>query len=161
MANGKVSTEDWLPIWSSGDGSWYSLIHLWHGENSGSHTKRLRPIQAVSRKNINILFKFFFFFLIRIHDRANKFRDCVNTCSMRFARRWPWRMPSYGMWRRVDLVWTDVSEERIASISRIEKSTSEEPAWAGACRSQSLRGLRHELSSFARTLGPWVRIPLH
>jgi hypothetical protein len=25
-------------------------------------------------------------------------------------------MPSLGMWRRVDLVWTDVSEERIASI---------------------------------------------
>jgi hypothetical protein len=25
-------------------------------------------------------------------------------------------MPSSGMWRRVDLVWTDVSEERIASI---------------------------------------------
>jgi hypothetical protein len=26
------------------------------------------------------------------------------------------RMPSSGMWRRVDIVWTDVSEERIASI---------------------------------------------
>jgi hypothetical protein len=24
------------------------------------------------------------------------------------------------MWRRVDLVWTDVSEERIASIFRVE-----------------------------------------
>jgi hypothetical protein len=36
------------------------------------------------------------------------------------------------MWRRVDLVnWTDVSEERIASIFKLEKSTSEEPAWAG------------------------------
>jgi hypothetical protein len=35
------------------------------------------------------------------------------------------------MWRRVDLVWTDVSEERIASIFRVEESTSEEPAWAG------------------------------
>jgi hypothetical protein len=33
------------------------------------------------------------------------------------------------MWRRVDLVWTDVSEERIASILRVEKSASEEPAW--------------------------------
>jgi hypothetical protein len=40
-------------------------------------------------------------------------------------------MPSSGMWRRVDLVWTDVSEERIASLFRIEKSVSEEPAWAG------------------------------
>jgi hypothetical protein len=30
------------------------------------------------------------------------------------------------MWRCVDLVWTDVSEERIASIFRVEKSASEE-----------------------------------
>jgi hypothetical protein len=44
-------------------------------------------------------------------------------------------MPSSGMWRRVDLVnWTDVSEERIASIFRVEKSASEEPAWAGGCQ---------------------------
>jgi hypothetical protein len=42
-----------------------------------------------------------------------------------------WRMPSAGMWGRVDFVWTDVSEERIASIFRVEKSVSEEPAWAG------------------------------
>jgi hypothetical protein len=34
------------------------------------------------------------------------------------------------MWRRVDLVLTDVSEERIAYIFRVEKSVSEEPAWA-------------------------------
>jgi hypothetical protein len=45
-------------------------------------------------------------------------------------------MPSSGMWRRVDLVLTDVSEERITSISRIEKSASEEPAWEGGCRQQ-------------------------
>jgi hypothetical protein len=36
------------------------------------------------------------------------------------------------MWRRVFLVWTDVSEERIAYIFRVEKSVSKEPAWAGA-----------------------------
>jgi hypothetical protein len=29
-------------------------------------------------------------------------------------------LPSSGMWRSVDIVWTDVSEERIASIFRIE-----------------------------------------
>jgi hypothetical protein len=34
-------------------------------------------------------------------------------------------MSSSGMWRRVYLVWTDVSEERIASIFRVEKSESE------------------------------------
>jgi hypothetical protein len=33
------------------------------------------------------------------------------------------------MWRRVDLVWTDVSKERIAYIFRVEKSRSEELAW--------------------------------
>jgi hypothetical protein len=38
------------------------------------------------------------------------------------------------MWRRVDVVWTDVSEERIASIFRIEKSASEEPARAAGYR---------------------------
>jgi hypothetical protein len=31
------------------------------------------------------------------------------------------------MWRSVDLVWTDVSEERIASIFRVEKSLSLQP----------------------------------
>jgi hypothetical protein len=33
------------------------------------------------------------------------------------------------MWGYVDLVWTDILEERIASIFRVEKSASEEPAW--------------------------------
>jgi hypothetical protein len=32
------------------------------------------------------------------------------------------RMPSSGMWCPVDLVGTDISEERIASIFRLEKS---------------------------------------
>jgi hypothetical protein len=40
-------------------------------------------------------------------------------------------MPPSGVWRRVDLVWTDVPEERIVSIFRVEKSASEEAAWAG------------------------------
>jgi hypothetical protein len=35
------------------------------------------------------------------------------------------------MWRRADLVWTDASQESIASIFKVEKSASEEPAWAG------------------------------
>jgi hypothetical protein len=43
-------------------------------------------------------------------------------------------MPSSGIWRRVNLVWTYVSEERIASIFRVEKSASEEPGWASGCR---------------------------
>jgi hypothetical protein len=38
------------------------------------------------------------------------------------------------MWRHVDLVWTNVSEELIASIFRVEKSANEEPVWAGGCR---------------------------
>jgi hypothetical protein len=36
----------------------------------------------------------------------------------------PRRILSSRMWRRVDLVWTDVSEERIASIFRVEKSSA-------------------------------------
>jgi hypothetical protein len=40
------------------------------------------------------------------------------------------------MWRSVDLVnWTDVSVERITTIFWVEKSASQEPAWAGGCRS--------------------------
>jgi hypothetical protein len=39
---------------------------------------------------------------------------------------------------RVDLVWTDVSEERIASISRVENSVSEEPAWADWAQSEAI-----------------------
>jgi hypothetical protein len=50
-----------------------------------------------------------------------------------FTRNFLRRMPSSGTWRHVDLVWTDVSKERIASIFRVEKPVSEEPAWAGGC----------------------------
>jgi hypothetical protein len=35
------------------------------------------------------------------------------------------------MWGRVDLVWTDISEELIASIFWVQKSAREEPAWTG------------------------------
>jgi hypothetical protein len=49
------------------------------------------------------------------------------------------------MWRRVDLVWTDVSEGRIPSIFRVEKSASEEPAWAGGCKMQSARSTRSHI----------------
>jgi hypothetical protein len=38
------------------------------------------------------------------------------------------------MWRCVDLTITDVSEERIPSIFRVEKSANEEPAWAGGLK---------------------------
>jgi hypothetical protein len=42
-------------------------------------------------------------------------------------------MPSSWVWDRVDFVWGDVSEESIASIFRVEKSASEEPASEGGC----------------------------
>jgi hypothetical protein len=38
------------------------------------------------------------------------------------------------MWRSVGIVWADVSKKRIASIFRVEKSASEEPAWADGYR---------------------------
>jgi hypothetical protein len=47
------------------------------------------------------------------------------------------------MWGLVDLVWTDVSEERIASIFRVETSASEEPAWAGGCRLSHLKSYKN------------------
>jgi hypothetical protein len=51
-------------------------------------------------------------------------------------------MPSSGVLRRVDVVdWTDVSEERIASIFRVEKSASEEPGGASGCRLATSRKL--------------------
>jgi hypothetical protein len=43
-------------------------------------------------------------------------------------------MSSSGMLRCVGLVLTDVSEERIASIFRVDKSASEKPVWPGGCR---------------------------
>jgi hypothetical protein len=43
------------------------------------------------------------------------------------------------MWRGVDIVWTNVSEESIASIFRVEKSTSEEASWAGGLHSATLQ----------------------
>jgi hypothetical protein len=46
------------------------------------------------------------------------------------------------MWRLIVLVWTDVSEERIASIFRVEKSASVEPAWADSVSSHQLRLVR-------------------
>jgi hypothetical protein len=54
---------------------------------------------------------------------------------MRFSRLSLWRMPSSGMWRRVILVWTDVSEESIASIFRVQKSArrNQREQLAGVC----------------------------
>jgi hypothetical protein len=58
---------------------------------------------------------------------------------------WNWRvtrnttgMHPSGMWHSVHLVLTDVSEEPIASIFRVEKSASEEPTWSGGSRLQSV-----------------------
>jgi hypothetical protein len=54
------------------------------------------------------------------------------TQDLRFSRPWLWRMPFSGMWRRVDLVWTDVSEKRIASIFRLQ-SAATCSLWVLAC----------------------------
>jgi hypothetical protein len=40
----------------------------------------------------------------------------------------------FEMWRRVVFVWTDVSEKFIATIFRVEKSATEEPASGGGRR---------------------------
>jgi hypothetical protein len=61
------------------------------------------------------------------------------------------------MWLRVNLVWTDISEERIASIFRVEKSASEEPEWAGRCKMRKACGLDDIPNECLRHL---PRIPL-
>jgi hypothetical protein len=43
-------------------------------------------------------------------------------------------------------MWTDVSEGRMASIVRVEKSASEEPAWAGDCKLQFIQELHDAIS---------------
>jgi hypothetical protein len=48
-------------------------------------------------------------------------------------------MSSSGMWRCVDPSFTDVSEERIASIFRVNKSASGKPALAGQPKQLVLR----------------------
>jgi hypothetical protein len=42
---------------------------------------------------------------------------------LRLSRRRLWGMPSCGMWRRVGILYTDVSEERVASVVRVEEIT--------------------------------------
>jgi hypothetical protein len=66
-----------------------------------------------------------------------------------------WRIPSSGMWYHVDLMWTYVSEESIASIFRVETSASEEPAWASGCRLQTgvVQWLRLTLSKGSNWVG--------
>jgi hypothetical protein len=69
-----------------------------------------------------------------------------------------WRMPSSRMWRCVVLVWTDVSEERIASIFRVEKSASEGPAWSCGCRLSQ----QSKTPSYMRTGSPCsLQSPAH
>jgi hypothetical protein len=46
-------------------------------------------------------------------------------------------MSSSGMCRCVDLVLADGSEERIASIFKVEKSASGEQAWAGGSHNEN------------------------
>jgi hypothetical protein len=79
-----------------------------------------------------------FYFMILIIFSVNKLWSSgglmynFTLSDLGFSQRWLWRMPSSRMWRRVDLV-NRRFEERIASIFRVEKSGSEEPAWASGC----------------------------
>jgi hypothetical protein len=47
---------------------------------------------------------------------------------LRFSQPWLWRMPSSGTWRCVDLVWTEVSEER-RFTQNLHSATSQETAF--------------------------------
>jgi hypothetical protein len=50
----------------------------------------------------------------KVTTRLHAVRSCVKTSLM-------WRIPSSGMWRRVALVRTDITEERNASIIRVTR----------------------------------------
>jgi hypothetical protein len=55
-----------------------------------------------------------------------KFKDDErkqNVWDLRVSRLWLCRMPPSGTWRRVSLVRTHVSEERVTSIFRVEEQT--------------------------------------
>jgi hypothetical protein len=69
--------------------------------------------------------------------------DILHYLQMEYCRMWP-----SGMLSCVDLVLTDVSEERIASIFRVEKFASEEPVRAGGC------SLQTRISEWLRWRGP-------
>jgi hypothetical protein len=56
------------------------------------------------------------------------------------------------MWRHVDLAWTDVSEERIVSNFRIQKSSSEKPVAATCSRWFLPHGLFYP-DTFLRNVG--------
>jgi hypothetical protein len=83
---------------------------------------------------------------------------CTVFCQV-ISRNWPLtsittvsKIPSSETWRPVDFVWTDVSGERIASIFRLEKSASEEPAWSGGCRLNRRFGGTYRLHLQARKI---------
>jgi hypothetical protein len=88
---------------------------------------QLAPEKEVLKVINNLLYKF-----VLVQNACR--RNIITRKIWGFSRRWLWRKQSSGMWRRVDLVLTDVSEERIASIFRIEdkKKSSSEPALAGS-----------------------------
>jgi hypothetical protein len=52
---------------------------------------------------------------VQVYRRSEDMKNDIHEVS-------PSRMPSYGMWSCVDLVWTDLWEKCIASIFRLEKS---------------------------------------
>jgi hypothetical protein len=69
--------------------------------------------------------------IIQIHKRKVRPSSASWTVAVFFVC---WYNVRNAVFWDVDLVWTDVSEERIASILGVEKSASKEPAWAGGCR---------------------------
>jgi hypothetical protein len=55
-----------------------------------------------------------------MEEGTNMIREAVYL-EILWRQRNEWAVPSSGMWRRVDLVRTDTSKERVASIFRVEK----------------------------------------
>jgi hypothetical protein len=61
---------------------------------------------------------------------------------------------------QISIVWFQKHQGRSSFNFAAKERTIFSVYWKSSCRSQWPRGLRHELSSPARTLGSWVRIQL-
>jgi hypothetical protein len=79
-----------------------TLIHSHASSEFRSHDFSVRVVSALPQANWNLLNSDSAYwhsaqnlsFLLLLSKNEN----------LRFSRLWPWRMPSYGIWRRVDIV---------------------------------------------------------
>jgi hypothetical protein len=72
---------------------------------------RYKTVHVLEQTNMGICFWIVGCFTEN-HVVSTEINIYLTIQDLRFSRQWLWRMPSSGMWRRLDLAWTDVSKER-------------------------------------------------